>query len=52
MKNSKKTVELPQPSLLKKIKVRLDYKTVVIINRISSLEVWKKLYPEAKVIQD
>ena len=37
-------------NLLKKIKVRLDYKTVVVINRLSSFKTWKKLYPDAKII--
>jgi len=51
MKNNKK-VEIPKPTLFKKIKVRLDYKTIVIINRLSSLDTWKRLYPDAQIIQD
>lgn len=41
---------IPQESKLAKIKVRLDLKTVVIINRMSSFEVWRGLYPGAKII--
>ncbi len=47
---TKKVIPEQQTNLLKKIKVRLDYKTVVIINRLSSFDAWKKLYPEAKII--
>ncbi len=47
---AKKVIPAQQENLLKKIKVRLDYKTVVIINRIASFDTWKKLYPEAKII--
>ncbi len=47
----KKTI-LTQPiSLSKKIKVRLDHKTLIIINKLSSLDVWKKIYPGAQIIQ-
>jgi hypothetical protein len=42
----------PQPvSFSKKIKVKLDHKTTIIINRLSSLAVWKKLYPLAEIVQ-
>ena len=34
-----------------RIKVKLDEKTTVMLNRISSLKVWKARYPFAKVIQ-
>ncbi len=33
-----------------RIKVRLDEKTNVILNRLSSLKVWKARYPFAKII--
>jgi hypothetical protein len=46
----KKPIPSQQVTLLKKIKVRLDFKTTVIINRLSSLANWKKLYPEARVV--
>jgi hypothetical protein len=49
-RNSKKQIPLQQVNLLEKIRVRLDYKTVVIINRVSSFDVWKKLYPGAEII--
>jgi len=32
------------------IKVQLDGKTFMTISRLSSLEVWLKRYPEAKVL--
>lgn len=38
-------------NLVKRIKVKLDHKTMIIINKISSLAVWKKLYPEAKIVK-
>jgi hypothetical protein len=47
---SKKPIPAQQVTLLKKIKVRLDYKTMVIINRLSSFANWKKLYPEAEIV--
>lgn len=37
-------------TLGKRIKVRLDHRTMIIINRISSLAVWKKLYPKAQIV--
>lgn len=49
MKKSK-IIPPPQVSLTKRIKVKLDQKTIIIINKLSSLAVWKKLYPEAKII--
>lgn len=49
MKNKKSTSE-KKVNLIKRIKVRLDYKTVVTINRLESLIKWKRLYPAAKVI--
>jgi hypothetical protein len=43
---------IPQKfSLTKKIKVRLDYRTLIVLNDLSSLDVWRKRYPEARVIQ-
>jgi hypothetical protein len=33
-----------------RIKVRLDHKTMIVINKLSSLDVWKKLYPQAKIV--
>ncbi len=49
---AKKLIPAQQVNLLKKIKVRLDYKTVVVINRLSSLDVWKRLYPGAEIITE
>jgi hypothetical protein len=37
-------------TLLNKIKVRLDYKTVIVLKNISLFAKWKRLYPEAKII--
>jgi hypothetical protein len=34
----------------KPIKVRLDYKTLIYLSRESSLKVWLKKYPDAKVV--
>jgi hypothetical protein len=33
-----------------RIKVQLDDKTVIFINRLSSLEEWIKKYPKARII--
>jgi len=33
-----------------RIKVKLDEKTTVMLNRISSLKIWKARYPFAKII--
>jgi len=41
------TQKLPLP---KRIKVKLDYRTTIIINRQSSLKIWKKIFPFAKVV--
>jgi len=49
MKN-KKIVPPQKASLSKRIKVRLDHKTLIILKSLSSLETWKKLYPEARII--
>jgi len=32
------------------IKVRLDYRTFITVTNMSALEVWRKRYPDAKVI--
>lgn len=33
-----------------KIKVRLDSKTIMIMNNLASLDVWKVKYPDAKIM--
>lgn len=33
-----------------RIKVKLDSKTTIIINRLESLAVWKKHYPLAQIV--
>ncbi len=33
-----------------RIKVQLDYKTIITINRLESLKAWIDRYPEAKVL--
>ncbi len=50
--SSKKLIPAQKVNLLKKIKVRLDYKTVVTINKLSSFVLWKRLYPEAFIITE
>lgn len=47
----KKIILSQKINLSEKIKVRLDHKTLIIINKLSSLDVWKKIYPEARIIQ-
>jgi hypothetical protein len=36
---------------LTRIKVQLDYETVVVLNRLSSLKIWKQRYPDAAIIR-
>jgi hypothetical protein len=50
MKKSPNGQQEQQPSMPQRIKVKLDSKTTIIINKISSLNVWKKRYPLAHVI--
>lgn len=33
-----------------RIKVQLDHKTFIVISHLSSLKVWRKRYPHAKVL--
>lgn len=48
MKNQIK--KIIKTSKHKLIKVRLDYKTVITLSRMSSLAVWLIRYPDAKLI--
>lgn len=50
MIKKKKIITPPEKSLANRIKVRLDHKTMIIINKLSSFDVWKKRYPNAFVI--
>ncbi len=43
----KKKTAAPQAQ---RIKVKLDERTTVMINRASSLKIWKERYPFAKII--
>jgi len=45
-KPKRKISKTPQ----KRIKVQLDYKTIITINRIESLKAWIDRYPQAKVL--
>ena len=46
------STKIPKQNGLEKIKVQLDEKTVVIVNRMDSFETWKKVYPNAKIIEE
>ncbi|HEY6160251.1 MAG TPA: hypothetical protein VI112_03485 [Bacteroidia bacterium] len=46
----KKIVPAPGPARAKKIKVRLDYRTIIVLKNLSQLDMWKKKYPKAKVM--
>jgi len=35
----------------RRIKVKLDSKTMIIINKVSSLKVWQERYPYAHIVQ-
>jgi hypothetical protein len=45
LRKSERQITVP-----KRIKVKLDARTTIMINRPSSLKVWKRIYPLAKVI--
>ncbi|MGE0635037.1 MAG: hypothetical protein AB7P01_01245 [Bacteroidia bacterium] len=45
-KPKRKISKTPQ----KRIKVQLDYKTIITINRMESLKLWLERYPQAKVL--
>ena len=46
-----KKIILPEILTLRAhINVRLDYKTTLVINRLSSFAIWKKLYPNAEIV--
>ncbi len=49
MKKGKKVLT-QQINSLKKIKVKLDHRTMIVINDISALKVWKKRFPQACII--
>ncbi len=42
--------QLQQKHMEHRIKVKLDYKTTIIINKLSSLKIWKRRYPEAYIV--
>jgi len=37
-------------SMPTRIKVKLDHRTTIMINRIGSFKIWKKRFPLAKII--
>jgi hypothetical protein len=39
-----------KPITHQRIKVKLDEKTTVLLNKMSSLKIWKARYPFAKII--
>jgi len=47
---TKKLIPQQIETLRNRIMIRLDYKTTLIINRMSSFAIWKKLYPNAEII--
>ncbi len=50
MKNTSVSQQEQNSSIRQRIKVKLDYKTTIIINRLSSLKMWKRRYPEAQIV--
>lgn len=48
MKTKAKKISAPPAG--KPIKVRLDYRTIIVLKHISALQVWLKKYPQAKVM--
>ncbi|HQV99833.1 MAG TPA: hypothetical protein PLI47_06320 [Bacteroidia bacterium] len=49
MKN-KKAAPPEKDNSPKRIKVRLDHKTLIMLKSLASFETWKKMYPEARII--
>ncbi|HVA97981.1 MAG TPA: hypothetical protein VNG53_03725 [Bacteroidia bacterium] len=45
MKNKKNLVD-DKP----RIKVQLDFKTIITLRNLKSLDLWREKYPEAKII--
>jgi hypothetical protein len=35
-----------------KIKIQLDYKTIITLRSMGAFEIWKDKYPEAKIINE
>ena len=46
----KKKVAKPAKDDSKKIKVRLDNRTVITIRNIAMFKIWKEKYPKAEII--
>ena len=48
MKN--KITKISKTSVKKPIKVRLDYRTIITLSRMSALKAWLIRYPDAQVL--
>jgi hypothetical protein len=44
------TIRKQVVSMPTRIKVKLDHKTTIIINRLASFKIWKKRFPLAEII--
>ncbi|MFH2143928.1 MAG: hypothetical protein ABIJ97_16000 [Bacteroidota bacterium] len=49
-KRGRKKKEIIRDSSNGKIKVRLDYRTVITIRNLNVFKLWKEKYPEAEII--
>jgi hypothetical protein len=47
MKAKKSPIEDNRP----KIKIQLDYRTMIVVRTMNAFKQWKERYPEAKVIE-
>ncbi len=54
MKNVKNKVKRRIKKIIseapKKIKLQLDYKTFIIVNKMSSVKMWMQKFPDARVL--
>jgi hypothetical protein len=44
------TIRKQVSSMPTRIKVKLDHRTTIVINRIASFKIWKKRFPLAEII--
>jgi hypothetical protein len=47
MKTKKSPIEDNRP----KIKIQLDYRTMIVVRTMNAFKAWKERYPEAKLIE-
>ena len=46
-----KAKKLPLEDNRPKIKIQLDYRTMIVVRTMNAFKAWKQRYPEAKLIE-